>query len=434
MVGAYGNAEQDSQVKSAEGVVDSLKNMNVVTDENINNIEENNYEEEHLEVNQFEKMGISVNILKGIYAMQIETPSPVQKKAIIPLLNGKDVLVQSQSGTGKTLAFAIGSSMSVDPQIKQPQVLIFAHTRELCSQIHKEFEKLLKFEPSINVCVLLGERKKDGTVDRKYDMVNDKQIIVGTTGKIANHLKHGKINPNHIKQVIFDEADKMLDQNFLPEVNSIINALPQNKSLQICFFSATVPPKIEEIMKTVMREDRFELLLKEDEVALKGIKQYYHPCLEDSPGYKLDVLISLCEEMKIDFIVCFCNTKEEVKEVGDGFARIEIPFQVMHGDLEQDQREEILQRFRSGELKCLICTDLLGRGIDVQQISLVINYSLPYRREEYIHRVGRSGRYGRKGVAINFVNTTEQKRLQDFELTYHFKCLLLPEDISNLLD
>jgi len=385
--------------------------------------------------NSFEDMDLPEDILRAVYGAGFDKPSPVQSKAVLPHKSGKDVIVQSQSGTGKTLAFVLGAALSIDRNIKKTQILVMSHTRELVNQTREVFAKVLKHS-DITYYDLVGSKATDE--ERRRKMQNDmdaltsgKQIIIGTTGRIKNMLRRFDIS--HIKQIILDEADRMIeDTDFVSDIAEICGALPLKSNLQICLYSATIPEKVKGQIQELMREDKFELLVPSNEVALKGIKQFYVQCPDQQ--FKASVLMSLTKDLPMETMICFCNRKEEAVNIQGLFAQHGFPFSLIHGDLTDKERETIMADFRNGKIRYLIASDLLARGIDVQQVSLVVNFSLPISREDYIHRVGRGGRYGRKGIAINLVSDDELRTLNSFEEHYSFKIAMLPAEPASILE
>jgi superfamily II DNA/RNA helicase len=427
-----GEVEQHEDKRAGVNGDDLAENLNKmkVSENAENGAGQQNDNSQDVICETFEDMDLAEPILKAIYGLGFSGPSPVQSRAVYPHKSGRDVIVQSQSGTGKTLAFALGAICSVDEKNGQPQIIVLCHTRELCAQTAQVFNDLLKFSP-INHHVLTGGGPPP-IVDSQ-ELSHGKQIIVGTTGKIKNMIERNRFNTAHVKQIICDEADKMIqDVDFIQDISEICNNLPLKSTLQICLYSATIGLKVLEQVKELMRENHYSLLVPTEEVALKGIKQFYHIC--DTSQYKTQVLLSLTQDLPMETMICFCNTRDEVDEVSRIYSAHNFPYASIHGGMEQPDRESIMAKFRSGQIRYLIATDLLNRGIDVQQISMVINFSLPLQREEYIHRVGRSGRYGRKGIAINLINEDEHRRLNSFEEHYCFKNDVLPADPSSIIE
>jgi len=414
------NQQQQNEVND---VKESLGSMTAPTAER--------QKEEFPLAETFESLNLPEEILKGVYAMGFENPSKVQKHAIFPHMAGKDVIIQSQSGTGKTLAFVLGAIMTVDTKIRSPQVLVLCHTRELCIQTGNYFKEILKFSDQYKHHELYGGGPKIGLPDRAV-LSQGVHIVVGTTGKIEHMMKNGALQTHNVKSVILDEADKMLDETNLRDVIQICQNLQNRSQLQVCLYSATIPDHVLDKIKEIMREDYYELLLQRTQVTLEGIKHYSLLC--PTPEFKIDVLLSLINDLNLQTTVIFTNTRESVMKLGQVFDNEQIPYVAIHGQMEQQQRLEAVHAFKSGQKRFLLATDLVGRGMDVQQVSLVINHDIPNSRDDYMHRVGRSGRYGRKGVAINLVSEQEKRHLDSFEEHYNFTVAPLPAEVNTLFD
>lgn len=375
-------------------------------------------------VDNFDNMDLKPELLRGIYAYGFERPSAIQQRAIIPVIQGKDVIAQAQSGTGKTATFSISILERIDMNLKACQALILAPTRELAQQIQK-------------VVIALGDYMKvechacvGGTNIREEltKLQEGVQIVVGTPGRVFDMLKRGALKSEHIKIFCLDEADEMLSRGFMDQIYEIFTLLPGDA--QVVLLSATMPADVMEVTTKFMRNP-IKILVKKDELTLEGIKQFY--IAVEKEEWKLDTLCDLYETVTITQAVIFCNTRRKVDWLTDKMQSREFTVSAMHGDMEQKQREVLMKEFRSGSSRVLITTDLLARGIDVQQVSLVINYDLPASRENYIHRIGRGGRFGRKGVAINFVTTEDVRMLRDIEQFYSTQIDEMPLNVADLI-
>ena len=374
-------------------------------------------------VDSFENMSLHENLLRGVYAYGFEKPSAIQQRAIIPLAKGYDLIAQAQSGTGKTATFTIGALQRQDYALKECQTLILAPTRELAQQIQKVVLALGDYlGAKCHACV-------GGT--RVADDINTLEAgihtVVGTPGRVYDLLTRGHLKAEYIKTFILDEADEMLSRGFKDQIYDIFTCLPE--SVQVCLFSATMPPEALEITQKFMN-DPIEILVKKDELTLEGIKQFYIAVEQEE--WKLDTLCDLYETLNIVQAVIFCNTRRKVDWLTEQMKAREFTVSSTHGDIQQKEREVILSEFRTGSSRVLITTDLLARGIDVQQVSLVINYDLPKNNENYIHRIGRSGRFGRKGVAINFVTKDDARVLRELEEFYQTQIEEMPSNVADL--
>jgi translation initiation factor 4A len=356
-----------------------------------------------------------------------ERPSAIQQRAIVPVVKGHDVIAQAQSGTGKTATFSISILQQLDMSIKGCQALILAPTRELAQQIQKVVIALGDYmNIECHACV--------GGTNVREDMAKLQegvQVVVGTPGRVYDMINRRALRTDTIKIFCLDEADEMLSRGFKDQIYELFQLLPQET--QVVLLSATMPADVLEVTKKFMR-DPVRILVKRDELTLEGIKQFY--IAVEKEEWKLDTLCDLYETVTITQAVIFCNTRRKVDWLTEKMHSREFTVSAMvsncgiivitrliasftqHGDMEQKQREVLMKEFRSGSSRVLITTDLLARGIDVQQVSLVINYDLPTNRENYIHRIGRGGRFGRKGVAINFVTTEDVRMLRDIEREY----------------
>lgn len=363
---------------------------------------------------EFEQMGLKPNILRGIFSYGFEKPSAIQQKAIVPIGTGKDIIGQSQSGTGKTGAFTIGILNNLDEKANFVQSMILSPTRELAEQILSVFKNIASFTKfKIKLCV-------GGTATEKMDNC---QILIGTPGRILDMLNHGKINLAKLKIFCLDEADEMLSKGFKEQIYDIFQFIP--KTTQILLFSATMPTDILDLTKKFMNNP-IHILVKKEELTLEGIKQYFISV--EREDWKFDTLIDLYKSFEVTQCVIFCNSKQKVEMIAQRLNDLGYAVSGIHSDLVN--RREIMDNFKTGKTRMLITTDLLSRGIDVQHISLVINYDIPKSKETYIHRIGRSGRFGRKGIALNFVTNADSAQLKEIEAFYQTQIDELPCDLK----
>jgi len=392
-------------------------NVGDITDADI----ESNWEEA---IDSFDAMDLPEELLRGIYAYGFEKPSAIQQRAVRPTILGRDLIAQAQSGTGKTATFAVGTLAKLDPSITNCQSLILAPTRELAQQIQKVVIALGDYM-NIKVHACVG-----GTAVRDdiRTLSSGVHIVVGTPGRVGDMINRRALKLDNIQQFFLDEADEMLSRGFRDEIYNIFKYLPE--TVQVCLFSATMPLEVMEVTKRFMR-DPVRILVKRDELTLEGIKQFY--IAVDREDWKLDTLCDLYETLTITQAIIYCNTRRKVDWLQEHMVKRDFTVSCMHGDMDQRERDIIMREFRSGSSRVLITTDLLARGIDVQQVSLVINFDLPTNRENYIHRIGRSGRFGRKGVAINFLTEGDIRYLRDIEQFYTTEILEMPMNVADLI-
>lgn len=372
----------------------------------------------------FDQMGLHENLLRGIYAYGFEKPSAIQQKGIVPFAKGLDVIQQAQSGTGKTATFCAGILQNLDYALLECQALVLAPTRELAQQIEKVMRALGDYlQVKCHACVGGTSVREDTRV-----LQGGVHVVVGTPGRVYDMLRRRALRADSIKMFVLDEADEMLSRGFKDQIYDIFQLLPPK--LQVGVFSATLPPEALEITRKFMNKP-VRILVKRDELTLEGIKQFYVNVEREE--WKLDTLCDLYETLAITQSVIFANTRRKVDWLTDKMRERDHTVSATHGDMDQNTRDVIMREFRSGSSRVLITTDLLARGIDVQQVSLVINYDLPTQPENYLHRIGRSGRFGRKGVAINFVTKDDERLLQDVQRFYNTQIEELPSNVADLL-
>ena len=373
-------------------------------------------------VETFDELNLKPDLLRGIYGYGFEKPSIIQQKAILPIIQGNDVIAQAQSGTGKTAAFAIGTLQLVDPEKDEIQCLILSPTRELATQTSIVYQFLGEYL-KIKVTLLIGGTKVGADIDKLNE---GPQVLVGSPGRVLDLIKRKKVSLGYLQSFVLDEADEMLSKGFLDTIKEIISLIPT--TAKILLFSATMPKDIVE-MTTKFMKDPAKILIKNEELTLEGIKQYYVYLKKED---KLDVLFQIYRGIEIAQAIIYCNTKKSVENVSSELKKKGHMISSIHGDLKQFERDSVMRDFRSGVTRVLVTTDLLARGIDVYQVSLVINYEMPKEKETYIHRIGRSGRFGRKGNAINFVTPAEKDQLEEIQKYYSTTIELLPSDLSEL--
>lgn len=382
--------------------------------------------ESNLELSElsFDQLEIKEKLLRGVYAYGFEKPSVIQHKAIPVLSSGKDVIAQAQSGTGKTGAFSIGSLNNIDESVKETQVLILSPTRELADQTFSVIKELSSYTDITSLKVVGGTRVSECI----QDLRKAPQVIVGTPGRVLDMIQKKELFTNKIKTFVIDEADEMLSQGFQEMIHNIFSFVP--KTTQVGLFSATFPDELLVLSKEFMNEPE-QILVQKESLTLEGISQYYINVKHHQ--WKYDVLTDIYNTIQIAQCIIYINSKNRLGQIYQALMKDNFPVGMIHGNLMTQERELIMNQFRSGEIRILLSTDLLSRGIDIQQLSLVINYDLPIQKETYIHRIGRSGRYGRKGVAINFVTERDLGELDELQQFYNTKIMEMPQNIAEII-
>ena len=375
---------------------------------------------------KFEELNIDERILRAIEDMGFEETSPIQTQAIPAVCEGIDVVGQAQTGTGKTAAYTIPMLMKIDPQIKKPQAIVLCPTRELAVQVAEEIRKLAKYMSDIKVLPVYGGQEIVRQIKSSKTGV---QIIVGTPGRVMDHMRRKTVKFDNINMVILDEADEMLDMGFREDMETILTETPQDR--QTVMFSATMPKAIMDIARNFQKDARVIKVVRK-ELTVSNIEQFYY---EVRPKNKTEVLCRLIDIYNPRLSVVFCNTKRQVDELiselkGRGYFADGI-----HGDMKQQQRDRVMDDFRSGNVDILIATDVAARGIDVDDVDMVFNYDIPQDEEYYVHRIGRTGRAGRSGMALSFISGKEVYKLKDIERYCKTKILAKPvpslDDVKN---
>jgi len=372
----------------------------------------------------FDDYDLNENLLRGIYSYGFEKPSAIQQRGIKPMLDGRDTIGQAQSGTGKTATFVIGCLQRIDVNVRACQALMLAPTRELANQIQKVALALGDYQ-KVKCHACIGGTSVRDDIDK---LKEGQHVVVGTPGRVFDMIGKRHLRVDDLLTFVMDEADEMLSRGFKDQIYDIFKCLPPN--VQVCLFSATMAPEILEMTTKFMR-DAVRILVKKDELTLEGIRQFYVAIEKEE--WKLDTLCDLYETLTITQAIIYCNTRRKVDYLADQLHKRDFTISTMHAELDQKERDLVMREFRSGSSRVLISTDLLARGIDVQQVSLVINFDLPSNMENYLHRIGRSGRFGRKGVAINFVTNNDVRSMKDIERYYHTQIEEMPMDIADMI-
>jgi translation initiation factor 4A len=390
-------------------------------------LENNDLENKDLECyDSFEDMGLKMNLLRGIIGFGFESPSAIQKKAIMALVKGNDLIAQAQSGTGKTATFLIAVLEIMEEDKDCIQSVILAPTRELAQQIHTIVENIGKYLKFRYKLLIGGSYRKKDIDDINY---NKPQCIIGTPGRINDLMNDRQCNFNleFCKCLIMDEADELLSETFENQIRNVISRI--SEETQIGLYSATMPPDKMSIANDFMRNPVF-VEVKKEELTLEGIRQFHINVEKDE--WKYEVLTDLYSSIVIYQLIIYCNSKKRVDQLEYKLSKDGYACSFMHSELSSTERSETMKMFRNGTNRILITTDLLARGIDIQQVSLIINYDIPYNMENYLHRIGRSGRFGRKGMALNFVSQNEVSQLSTIESYYQTQISEFPTNFAEL--
>jgi len=377
-------------------------------------------------INKWDDFDIPTDLLRGIYGIGYENPSPIQSRAINPMINGRDVIAQAQSGTGKTGAFSIGAITLTDVSKDCTQVLILSPTRELSTQTYsviKSLSCMFKDQP-LKAHTLIGgtSTEKDIEVLRN----NTPHIAVGCPGRVHDMLKRKHLSSNNLKLVILDEADEMLSSGFKEQVYNIFQFLP--KDTQLCLFSATLPTELNLLTEKFMRNP-MKILVKAEQLTLEGIQQFYIALDDDSDKYH--TLKDLFGMLSVSQCIIYCNSVKRVSDLHEAMITDGYPVCCIHSNMVKEDRASSFDEFKAGKHRVCIATNVLARGIDIQQVSMVINFDIPKCEFTYLHRIGRSGRWGRKGTGINFITKRDVKKMKDIEDYYHTEIKELPETFVN---
>ena len=366
----------------------------------------------------WDQLELNNNILRGIYAYGFENPSPIQARAVLPIIQGKDVVAQAQSGTGKTGAFTIGGLSRIDESLDKTQVIILSPTRELSMQILSVVEKISD-STKIRSQLLVG----GSSVDQDMNVLssNVPHLVVGCAGRVQDMIRRNALKTDSLKLLIVDEADEMLATGFKEQLQNIFHSLPED--IQIALFSATLPDYAFDDIKLFMK-DPVHIIVKKEALTLEGIAQYYVALEDDNQKYA--TLKDLYANLNVSQCIIYCNSIERVANLTSAMIEDGYPVVCIHGDMERKEREKAITDFRTGTHRVLISSNVTARGIDIQQVSVVINFDICKSVHTYLHRIGRSGRWGRKGVGINFVTRRDISKLRFIERYYSTQVNELP--------
>jgi translation initiation factor 4A len=366
---------------------------------------------------------LNSQLMRGIYGYGFEKPSPIQQKSILSIIDGRDVIAQAQSGSGKTGAFATGVLNRMRLDVKQPQALIIAPTRELAKQIHDVVKDLGSQMTGLNVQLLIGGTStEDDVTDLK---ANGPQVLIGCPGRVHDILRRQPAVGRGMQMLVLDEADEMLSAGFNEQIYNIFQQL--NANVQVCLFSATMPPELHSLSDKFMR-DPVRILVKSEMLTLEGISQF-HVALETDHD-KYATLKDLFTRISVSQCIIYCNSIRRVSDLAEAMMNDGFPVCCIHSGMEKDVRDKAYQEFRSGAHRVLISSNVTARGIDIQQVSTVINFDMPRDVHTYLHRIGRSGRWGRKGSGVNFVTRRDFRKLKEIESYYGTSIPELPANFG----
>jgi translation initiation factor 4A len=372
-----------------------------------------------------EKVSLNVNLLRGIYMYGFDVPSEIQKKSILPFVSGRDLIAQAQSGTGKTGAFTVGSLQRIDEELDAPQILILAPTRELAEQTHIICEAMSKKMKVTTKLLIGGTSTEEDVRSLKEDLP---KLVVGTPGRVKDMLTRNALSPSNIKSVILDEADEMLSVGFKDQIYNILQFMPSD--VQIGLFSATLPQEVLDLTTKFMRNP-YKILVESGELTLQGIQQYYVSLEDDIQKY--NTLKDIFKRLTVAQSIIYCNSVKRVQDLTEAMKQDGFPVIGIHSSMTDAERRECIESFRFGKYRVMISSNLTARGIDVQQVSVVINFDITKCKHTYLHRIGRSGRWGRKGLAINFITRRDVKYMKEIEEHYGTNISELPSDFDKNL-
>ena len=378
------------------------------------------------EINNWDDLDINKDLLRGIYAYGFEKPSPIQKKAIKPMMDKKDLIAQAQSGTGKTGTFSIGALSLVDVTDKTTQVLILSPTRELSKQTASVITSIGSMMNGLTIQTIVGGTSIN---EDSYTLKNNTpHVITGCPGRIYDMIRRGHIHSKTIKLVILDEADEMLSSGFKEQIYNIFQYFTND--IQVALFSATLPDYIYNITNKFMRNP-VKISVKTEQLTLEGISQYYVAIEDDRQKYA--TLKDLYSVISMSQCIIYCNSVKRVADLYDAMVEDGFPVCRIHSGMDKTERNAAFSEFRTGKYRVLISSNVTSRGIDIQQVSVVINFDVPKCVHNYLHRIGRSGRWGRKGIGINLITRRDVTIMKDIEAHYSCQISELPADFDTLL-
>jgi translation initiation factor 4A len=386
--------------------------------------QENEPENEDPQIKSWDDMNLKDDLLRGIYSNGFETPSEIQKKAIIPLSKGRDLLAQAQSGSGKTGSFTIGALQIIDVSINQTQVLILVPTHELARQITLVVQSIGSVIKGLVVKTIIGGTSVREDVQSME--ANVPHLIVGCVGRVCDMISKRYIDTTQLKLLILDEADEMLTQGFGSQIRFMFKSFFPEK-IQVALFSATMPDEMVALTGNILRNP-VQIRVKLEDLSLKAIDQYYIAVADDNMKYS--VLKDLFAKISVSKCIIYCNSVKRVETLGQSMARDGFSVCCIHSGMEKEERTDIFNQFRNGQQRALVSSDITARGIDIQQVSVVVNFDVPKSEHTYLHRIGRSGRWGRKGFAINLVSRHDMQQIHKIESNYKITIAEMPANFD----
>lgn len=378
------------------------------------------------EINEWDDLQLKDNVLRGIYAYGFEKPSPIQKQAIEPIIRGKDLIAQAQSGSGKTGTFCISILQKLDTTLCETQALVLSPTRELATQSKAVLQDIGRNIPNLNAKTFVG-----GTSVRDDIRIlksRPPHVILGTMGRVLEMLQKGFIKANTIKLLVIDEADEMLSHGFHENIREMFEKY-FTEELQVVLFSATMPAEVISMTDKFMNDPE-QILVKREELSLKCIQQYYVAVMDDEMKY--NTLKDLFSAISVSKCIIYCNTVYRVIDLYEAMKRDGYSICCIHSNMDKNERISMLDSFRHGDSRILISSDITARGIDIQQVSTVVNFDLTRNMNTYLHRIGRGGRWGRKGVAINFITKQDIDNIRRIEHHYDIQIQELPMNFTGM--
>jgi translation initiation factor 4A len=402
-----------------------MSDLNVnKADDTINGNAIEDVEKDDMEViaNWEELPGVKSELLRGIYSYGFENPSPIQQRGIVPLFNKKDIIAQAQSGTGKTGCFTIGTLQLIDTSVNTTQAIVISPTRELSIQTKKVFDSIGAMMKGLTTHLLIGGTSTDTDIQALSS--HNPHVLIGCPGRIHDMMRRRKLNLRMCRIIVVDEADEMLSQGFKEQIYDIFQYLPSE--VQVALFSATLPVEINGLTEKFMRNP-VKILVKTEQLTLEGINQFYVALNNDDEKY--EALKDIYGAISVSQCIIYCNSIHRVQNLYAAMTSDDFSVCQIHSNIDKTERSRNYNEFITGKTRVLISTNLTARGIDVQQVSSVINFDVPKSVDTYLHRIGRSGRWGRKGMAINFVTKFDVSNIRAIEQHYATEIKELPANI-----
>jgi len=378
---------------------------------------------EKTEIESWEELNVRQELLRGIYAYGFEVPSPIQCKAILHLINKKDIIAQAQSGTGKTGCFTIGILQQIDLSIQSPQALVLAPTRELAQQTKTVIDAIGKLFKNLRTQLLVGGTSTEE--DSRKLLNSPPHVVIGCPGRVHDMIRRKKFKTNELAMIVLDEADEMLSSGFKEQVYNIFQFL--KKDIQVGLFSATMPDSLNTLTDKFMRTPT-RVLVKSEQLTLEGISQHFIALENDDQKY--ETLKDLYGVLALSQCIIYCNSVKRVQDLYEAMVEDSFPVCHLHSSMTKEERDKSFKEFSSGNTRVLISSNVTARGIDIQQVSTVINFDIPKCVHTYLHRIGRSGRWGRKGTGINFVTRRDTRHMREIEQHYHTTITELPANFK----